>query len=141
MNRLQRFVIILLCTAGFSSCGAVSSGYIYPGETGFLKAEPSRFIYGIDSEFDKFSDLNVYLYKGGDPSKLPLRDVTVKVGGNTVERSYTFGVSDPGTWVVAVEYAAMSTNYMITVLNAEEEAYYDSNSPSKGGINIIITGP
>jgi hypothetical protein len=140
MNRRLRFAILLIGAAGLSACGAVSSGFVYSGETGFLKAEPARVVYSIKSEFVKERDLTVYLYKdGGGVSRLPIQDVTTTIRGDPYN-SYIFSEDDPGTWEIGVAYANMDpTKYMITVLSAEEQAYYDNGGSS--GITIIITGP
>ncbi|AEF84903.1 putative lipoprotein [Treponema primitia ZAS-2] len=141
MNRVKRFIILLIGVAGFSSCGAVTTGFLYPDEPGFLKAEPSRVIYSIQSSFIKERDLTVFLYKvDGGLSKLPIEDVTTMIRGEAVD-FYRFGEEDPGTWNIGVSYADMEpTEYTITVLNAREEAYYDNGGPGHG-VGIIITGP
>jgi hypothetical protein len=140
MKRFLRFIILLIGATWFSSCGAVSAGFLYSGEDNFLKAEPSRLIYSIKSVFDKNSDLTVYLYlAGGGLSKVPIKDVTIKMKGKAVD-FYIFEETDPGAWEVGVEYADMPPiSYMITVLSAEEEAYYNNGGGS--GIEIDITGP
>jgi hypothetical protein len=139
MARFLRFVILLAGAAGLSACGAVSSGYVYSDEP-FLKAEPSRVIYSIKSEFDKERDLTVYLYKAdGGISKVPIRNVITTIRGEQRD-SYVFGENDPGAWEIGVSYAGLEpTAYTITVLSAEEQAYYDNGGSS--GVDIIITGP
>ncbi|WP_010258105.1 hypothetical protein [Treponema primitia] len=141
MNRLKRFIILLIGVAGLSSCGAVSTGFLYPDEPGFLKAEPSRIIYSIQSNFIKERDLTVFLYKtDGGLSMVPIEDVTTKIRGMALD-FYSFGEEDPGTWEIGVSYADLEpTEYTITVLNAKEEAYYNNDGPGTG-IGIIITGP
>jgi hypothetical protein len=141
MNRRLRFVILLIGAAGLSACGAASSGFVYDSEeAGFLKAEPSRMIYSIKSEFVKEQDLTVYLYgTDGGISKVPIEKVITSIGGQQLN-SYIFGEKDPGTWEIRVSYADLApTKYTITVLSAEEEAYYDNGGSS--GIEITITGP
>jgi hypothetical protein len=112
---------------------------VYSDET-FLKAEPSRVIYSIKSEFDKERDLTVYLYKAdGGIAKVPIRNVITTIKGEPRD-SYVFGETDPGAWEIGVSYADLApTAYTITVLSAEEQAYYDNGGGS--GIEIIITGP
>jgi hypothetical protein len=139
MNRFLRFIILLIGAAVLSSCGAVSSGFVYPDET-FLKAEPSRVVYSIKSQFDKEQDLVVYLYRAdGGISKVPIEDVITTLDGDPHD-FYTFGEDDPGTWEIGVSYANLApAKYVITVLSAEEQAYYDNGG--KTGINITIIGP
>jgi hypothetical protein len=140
MKRFLQFTILFIGAMGFSSCGAVFTGFLYSGEDYILKAEPSRLIYSIKSVFDKNSDLTVYLYRtDGGLSEVPIKDVTIKMGGKTVD-FYVFEETDSGAWEVEVEYANMPpTSYIITVLSAEEEAYYNSGGGS--GVEIDITGP
>jgi hypothetical protein len=140
MNRPLRFITLLIGAVALSACGAVSSGYLYSDDTRFLKAEPARVIYSIDSQFDKETDLKVYLYKSdGGISVVPIRDVVTTIQGEPRD-FYIFGKNDPGTWEIGVNYADIEpTKYVITVLSAEEQAYYDNGGSS--GIEIIITGP
>jgi hypothetical protein len=144
MRWFLRFIILLIGAAGFSSCGAASAGFLYSGEDAVLKAEPSRLVYSIKSVFDKKSDLSVYLYRAdGGLSRVPIKDVTVRIRGEAVD-SYVFKETDSGAWEVAVEYANMPpASYTITVLSADENAYYDNGGGSGGGggIEIDITGP
>jgi hypothetical protein len=139
MNRFLRLGILLISAAGFSACGAVSSGFVYSDET-FLKAEPSRVIYSVKSEFDKERDLTVYLYKAdGGISKVPIWNVITTIRGEPRD-SYVFGEKDPGAWEIGVSYADLEpTAYTITVLSAEEQTYYDNGGSS--GVEIIIIGP
>ena len=118
-RRLWR-VTLLISAAGLSACAAVSSGFVYPDETGFLKAEPSRVVYSIKSEFVKERDLRVYLYRAdGGLSRIPIQDVITSIRGQRLD-SYIFGENDPGVWEIGVGYADMEpTTYMITVLSAE----------------------
>jgi hypothetical protein len=140
MNRCLRFIILLAGAAVLSACAAVSSGFVYSDEAGFLKAEPSRVVYSIKSTFNKETDLAVYLYKSdGGLSRVPIRDVTTTIRGQALD-SYIFGENDPGAWEIGVDYAdTESTRYTITVLSAEEQAYYDNGGSH--GIEITITGP
>jgi hypothetical protein len=140
MNRLLRFIVLLVCVAGLSSCGVASAGFVYPDEAGFLKAEPSRVVYSIKSSFSKEHDLAVFLYKpDGGLSKVPIQDVVTTIQG-VPRDSYIFGENDPGAWEIGVSYANVEpTGYTITVLSAEEQAYYDNGGSS--GVTIIITGP
>ncbi|MDR0596923.1 MAG: hypothetical protein LBG14_00240 [Treponema sp.] len=140
MKRLLWRVIPLISAAGLSACAAVSSGFIYSDEAGFLKAEPSRVVYSIKSEFVKERDLKVYLYRAeGGLSMVPIEEVITSIRGQRLD-SYIFGEHDPGVWEIGVGYADTEpTAYMITVLSAEEQAYYD-NRGSKG-VEITITGP
>lgn len=108
-----------------------------------LKAEPSRWIYSLNTSFVKAKDLTVYLYHhDGGLSKLSVEDVSIQIKGEPVEEYYRFEAS--GTYEIGVNCPKYpkteSTSYAVTVLNAEEEDYYD-NSDSGGGIEIIITGP
>jgi hypothetical protein len=139
MTRL-RFVILLVCGVGLFSCAAASSGFLYSDEAGILKAEPARVVYSIKSMFDKEQDLQVFLYKtDGGLSRVPIEDVTTTIRGQRLN-TYIFGENDPGTWEIGVNYADTEpTKYMITVLSAEEQAYYDNGGSS--GIQITITGP
>jgi hypothetical protein len=151
----RRFVILLIGALGLSACGAVSSGFLYSGETGFLMAEPSRVVYSIKSTFDKKEDLKVYLYTAdGGLSEVPIDRVATTLAKLSVEDraavqgeqqladSYSFGEDDPGAWEIGVSYADTEpTKYVITVLSAEEQAYYDSGGGGGGGIEITITGP
>jgi hypothetical protein len=140
MNRWLRFIVLLAGAAGLFSCGAVSSGYVYSDDTGFLKAEPSRVVYSIKSMFDKREDLKVYLYKrDGGLSRVPIDDVITTVGGLELD-SYIFSEQDPGAWEIGVSYADLEpAKYTITVLSAEEQAYYDNRGST--GVTITITGP
>jgi hypothetical protein len=139
MTRL-RFIILLVCVVGLSSCAAASSGFLYSDEAGILKAEPARVVYSIKSVFDKERDLQVFLYKtGGGLSKVPIADVVTTIWGDP-HNTYIFGENDPGTWEIGVNDANTEpTQYTITVLSAEEQAYYDNGGSS--GIQITITGP
>jgi hypothetical protein len=140
MNRRLRFIALLIGAVALSACGAVSSGYLRSDDTGFLKAEPARVIYSIKSEFVKEKDLKVYLYKNdGGLAVVPIESVVTTIRGEPLD-AYIFGEKDPGTWEIGVNYADLEpTKYMITVLSAEEQAYYDNGGSS--GITIIITGP
>jgi hypothetical protein len=140
MNRRLRFIGLLIGVVGLSACAAVSSGFLYSDEAGVLKAEPSRVVYSIKSRFDKEVDLTVYLYKAdGGLSVVPIRDVITTIGGKPLD-SYIFGKDDPGAWEIGVGYANLEpTKYTITVLSAEEQAYYDNGGSS--GVEITITGP
>jgi hypothetical protein len=139
MNRFLRLIILFISAAGFSACGAVSSGFLYSDET-FLKAEPSRVVYSIKSRFDKEQDLAVYLYRAdGGISMVPIDDVITTLDGDPHD-VYLFGEDDPGTWEIGVSYADLEpTKYAITVLSAEEQAYYDNGG--KTGVTITIIGP
>jgi hypothetical protein len=140
MNRRLRFIALLIGAAALSACGAVSSGYLYSDDADFLKADPARVIYSIKSEFVKEKDLKVYLYKSdGGLSRVPIQNVVTTIRGEPLD-AYIFGETDPGVWEIGVKYANLEpTGYTITVLSAEEEAYYDNGGSS--GIEIIITGP
>jgi hypothetical protein len=140
MNRRLRFAILLIGAAGLSGCAAVSWGFVYPDEISFLKAEPSRVVYSIKSEFVKERDLRVYAYKAdGSLFRVPIQEVITTIRGQRLD-SYIFGETDPGVWEIGVGYAeAEPTGYMITVLSAEEQAYYDDGGSS--GVEITITGP
>ena len=140
MNRPARFIILCICAVGFSACGAASSGFVYSNDAGFLKAEPSRVVYSIKSTFNKQTDLAVFLYKSdGGLSRVPIEDVITSIRGDPLD-SYIFGENDPGAWEIGVSYADTEpTKYTITVLSAEEQAYYDNGGSS--GVEITITGP
>jgi hypothetical protein len=113
---------------------------VYPDEAGFLLAQPARSVYSIKSNFIKENDLTVYVYKpDGKLTKVPIQNVVTTIQGEPRDY-YIFGENDPGAWEVGVSYANMEpTGYTITVLSAEEEAYY--NNGGHAGIEIIITGP
>jgi hypothetical protein len=90
--------------------------------------------------FDKREDLQVYLCKpNGRLSRVPIEDVITTVGGRELD-SYIFSEQDPGAWEIGVAYGDVEpAKYTITVLSAEEQAYYDNRGSS--GVTIIITGP
>jgi hypothetical protein len=138
MNRCLRFIVLFVIgAAGFSACAAVSKGVLFPDETGFLKADGSRSVYNLQSEFDKERDLKVYLYKtSGGISKVPNKDVTTTIEGLPLNDRDTF--NEIGVWTIGVNYADMEpTEYIITVLPAEGPVGGDDD----GGMEIIIIGP
>ncbi|MFP3042573.1 bacterial Ig-like domain-containing protein [Treponema primitia] len=145
MKRFLGFTILFISAAGFFSCGAVSSSFLYPDETDIL-AEPARWVYGINSTFVKNDDLTVYLYGAeGGLSKVPIEDVTVSISiyGETVGDGWEFDSESKGDHPVTVSYKNMSTFYTIHVLSVEEEPDYSGGGSGSGGggIEIIITGP
>jgi hypothetical protein len=142
---VQISIILLLCAAGFSACGAVSSSFLQGEGQDFLKAEPSRVVYGSNSEFDKYNDLSVYLYRtDGGLSRIPNEDknLTTSIRGNPVEK-YSFGADDIGkTLPVVVSYGDLEpAKYWITILTAAQELENDGVDIGTGGGGIIITGP
>jgi hypothetical protein len=142
MNRRLRFVVLFVIgAAGFSACAAVSAGFLYPDETGFLKADGSRSVYSLQSEFDKERDLKVYLYKtGGGISKIPNRDVTTTIEGLPLNDHDTF--NNAGVWTIGVNYANTEpAEYMITVLSPEEQGGSVAGGIGGGDMEIIIIGP